>query len=129
MTIQTIVPEGTEAMYDAWHFSQAVRAGNLVLCAGQLGVGPDGRVPSDPAEEFALAWQAVGRVLAAAGLGYTDIVEYTSYHVDLPVTIEAFMAARDAVLEEPWPAWTAIGITGLAVPGARVEIKVTARIP
>ena len=30
-------------------------------------------------------------------------------------------------LSEPWPAWTAIGITELAVPGAHVEIRVTAQ--
>lgn len=129
MTIQTIVPAGTESMYDQFHFSQAVRAGNLVLCSGQLGMNEQGGVPDDAGEEFALAWAAVGRVLAAAGLGFGDIVEVTSYHVDLPATMGPFMVARDAVLKEPWPAWTAIGVSGLALPGARVEIKVTARIP
>lgn len=129
MTIQSIAPEGSEETYERFHFSQAVRCGNFVLCAGQLGAGPDGRVPPDPAQEFANAWSAVGRVLRAAGLGYGDIVEYTSFHVDLGDTLPAFMAARDAVLGEPWPAWTAVGVAELAVPGARVEIKVTARIP
>ena len=40
-----------------------------------------------------------------------------------------FMLVRDEYLAEPWPAWTAIGISELAVPGARVEIQVTARRP
>ncbi|MBW1852913.1 MAG: RidA family protein, partial [Deltaproteobacteria bacterium] len=39
-----------------------------------------------------------------------------------------FMKARDEVLSEPWPAWTAIGISELAVPGARVEIRVIAQL-
>jgi enamine deaminase RidA (YjgF/YER057c/UK114 family) len=30
------------------------------------------------------------------------------------------------VIADPYPAWTAIGCTGLAIPGARVEVKVTA---
>ena len=40
-----------------------------------------------------------------------------------------FMEVRDKYLREPWPAWTAIGITELAVPGAHVEIRVTAKLP
>ena len=39
-----------------------------------------------------------------------------------------FMSVRDEFLSEPWPAWTAIGITELAIPGARVEIRVTAAL-
>jgi enamine deaminase RidA (YjgF/YER057c/UK114 family) len=39
-----------------------------------------------------------------------------------------FMSVRDEVLSEPWPAWTAIGISELAIPGARVEIRVTAAL-
>ena len=37
-----------------------------------------------------------------------------------------FMKVRDEFVSEPWPAWTAIGITELAISGARVEIRVTA---
>jgi enamine deaminase RidA (YjgF/YER057c/UK114 family) len=36
------------------------------------------------------------------------------------------MKIRDEFISEPWPAWTAIGCTDLAAPGARVEIRVTA---
>jgi enamine deaminase RidA (YjgF/YER057c/UK114 family) len=67
-------------------------------------------------------------VLKEAGLGFEDIVEYTSYHVGLNEHIRAFMKARDEVLSDPWPAWTAIGITELAVPGARVEIRIIAQL-
>jgi enamine deaminase RidA (YjgF/YER057c/UK114 family) len=67
-------------------------------------------------------------VLEEAGLGFEDILEYTSYHVGLSEHIRAFMKSRDEVLSEPWPAWTAIGITELAVPGARVEIRVIAQL-
>ena len=69
----------------------------------------------------------MGLVLNQAGMDYENIVEYTSYHVELQELMGAFMSARDAVLSEPWPAWTAIGITELAVPGARVEIRITAK--
>jgi hypothetical protein len=79
----------------------------------------------EPEEEFRNAWRTIGETLAHAGLGYEDIIEYTSYHVGLQAHLTTFMKVRDEFISEPWPAWTAIGITELAVPGARVEIKVT----
>ncbi|MBI5896992.1 MAG: RidA family protein [Desulfobacterales bacterium] len=99
-----------------------------MVCSGQIGTKPDHSVPETPEEEFRNAWNAVGVVLKAAGLGFEDIIEYTSYHDPLSKHIRAFMKIRDEMLSEPWPAWTAIGISEWAVPGARVEIRVIARI-
>ncbi len=121
------VRDPSGVLYDRWHFSQAVRHSGLLLCSGQIGTDAQGAVPAEFIDEANNAWKAVGEVLRAAGLDYRDIVEYTSYHVGLQQTLPDFMQARDAVLAEPWPAWTAIGVSELAVPGARLEIRVTAR--
>ncbi len=128
MSIEIVAPEFGKAAYDNFHFSQAVRSGGLLFCSGQIGTNQDRSVPDRAEEEFRNAWRAVGEVLKAAGLGFEDIVEYTSYHVGLSEHIRAFMKTRDEVLSEPWPAWTAIGITELAVRGARVEIRVIAQL-
>ena len=123
--MQTITDEGG-ALYDRWHFAQAVEHEDLVFCSGQIGTAADGAIPESFREEADNAWAAVLAVLARAGLDASHIVEYTSYHVGLQATLPDFMASRDAVLAEPWPAWTAIGVSELAVPGARLEIRVTA---
>jgi enamine deaminase RidA (YjgF/YER057c/UK114 family) len=128
MSIDTVVPESGKSAYKNFHFSQAVKSGGLLVCSGQIGANPDYSIPENPEDEFRNAWKAVAVVLKEAGLGFEDIIEYTSYHVDLSKHIQAFMKTRDEVLNEPWPAWTAIGITELAIPGARVEIRVIARI-
>ena len=127
MSIETVNPPGSEFLLENFHFSQAAWHDGVLLCSGQIGTAADGTVPAEAAEEFANAWAAVGRLLEAAGLGFEDIVEYTTYHVGLHDHLAAFVAARDAVLRAPWPAWTAIGIGELAIPGARVEIRVIAR--
>jgi enamine deaminase RidA (YjgF/YER057c/UK114 family) len=127
MAIKTVNPKESKVLYDNFHFSQGVRAGELLICSGQIGTGKDGKLPADLDAEFDNAWEKVGSVLKAAGVGFADVLEYTTYHVGLQSTIGAFMKARDRFLKEPWPAWTAIGITELAVPGAHVEIRVTAR--
>lgn len=129
MSRKTIVTEGSKGMYEQFHFADATISDGHLFCSGVIGTAAGGRVPESVQEEFRTAWQKVGQVLAEAGAGYGDIVEYTSYHVGLQAHLADFMKARDEVLFEPWPAWTAIGITELAVPGARVEIRITAKLP
>jgi len=129
MTIKTIVPQSGKSAYTHFHFSQAVKAGGLLICSGQIGTNKDHSLPERAEDEFRNAWQSVGEILKEAGLGFEDIVEYTSYHVDLSKNIRAFMKVRDEILSEPWPAWTALGISELAAPGARVEIRVIAQLP
>ena len=125
MPRDVIVPKEDRVTYDNFHFAPAVRTGELVLLSGQIGA-TGGGVPDSAEEEFRLAWQGVGRGLAAAGLGFEDVVEITTYHVNLQQHIATFMKVKDEFVGQHWTAWTAIGITELAIPGARAEIRVTA---
>ena len=101
---------------------------NNPIKIGVIGTGEKGKLPEDIKEEFRNAWSGIGKLLAECNISYDDIVEYTSYHVDLQANMGDFMSVRDEFLSEPWPAWTAIGITELAIPGARVEIRVMAKL-
>ncbi len=128
MSIETIVTDSGQFMYDNFHFSEATKSNGFLLCSGVIGTGKNGKLPEDIMEEFRNAWVGIGELLAECSIGYEDIVEYTSYHVSLQANIGDFMSVRDEFLSEPWPAWTAIGITELAIPGAHVEIRVTAKL-
>ncbi|MDH3678370.1 MAG: RidA family protein [Acidimicrobiia bacterium] len=120
-----VIPPGSEKTYERFHFAPAVRAGDTLYCSGVIGA--DGAtVPDDAGEEFAAAFRALADVLSAAGASLDDVVELTTFHVDMAANLGAFMTAKDAAIAEPYPAWTAIGCTELAIPGARVEIKATA---
>jgi enamine deaminase RidA (YjgF/YER057c/UK114 family) len=105
-----------------------VRAGELLLCSGQIGTGPDGRPPADPETQFALAFEQVKSVLDEAGLGFGDVVELTTFHVGMQ-HLTTFAAVKDRYLAAPYPAWTAIGVSELAFPGGLAEVRVTARLP
>ncbi len=128
MSIDNVVTPNGQMMYDNFHFSEAVKSGGFLFCSGIIGMGEGGKVPADAGEEFDNAWSGVARLLDACGLDFSDIVECTTYHVGLHEHMAGFMAVRDRHLAEPWPAWTAIGISELAMPGARVEIKVVAKL-
>lgn len=125
-TREPIIPEGQEALYDRLHFAPAFRVGQTIYVSGVIGRGPDG-IPDDAAEEFELAFGQLSATLAAAGASMSDIVEITSFHVDM-ATIGEFASAKDAVISKPYPAWTAIGCTTLFDPKARAEVKATAVI-
>lgn len=122
-----VIPASMQVMYDRFHFAAAARSGDLLLCSGQIGTGPDGRGIADPEAQFTAAFEAVKAVLVEAGLGFADVVEITTFHVGLMQHMATFMRVKDRYLPEPYPAWTAIGVVELAVPGGLVEIRATAR--
>ncbi len=126
MPAEVIVPDSDRAMYERFHFASAVRSGNLVVCSGQIGFGADGKVPESAEEEFRNAWRGVRRILQEAGLDLSDVIECTTFHVGMPDHMREFSKIRDEFLSEPWPAWTAIGVSALAFPGARAEIRALA---
>lgn len=125
---KSIVPSSMVMNYDMFHFSPAVVVDNCVYASGQLGLGPDGKVPDDLEKQFTHAFEHVGIVLEKAGASFADIVEITSFHIGLQGHIQQFIAVKDRFVLEPYPAWTAVGTTELAMPGAVVEIKVIAHI-
>lgn len=110
--------------YDRWHLSPLVLHEGLAFISGVTGTRDDGSCAHDPAVEFAEAFDKLGRVLHAGDGELADILEMTTFHVDLQTHIDVFRQVRDRYLSEPWPAWSAIGTTELAVPGPRLEIKV-----
>jgi enamine deaminase RidA (YjgF/YER057c/UK114 family) len=122
-----VVPAAQKHFYDRFHFAPAVKAGELLLCSGQIGAAPDGRPQADPETQFASAFEQVKAVLAEAGLGFSDVVELTTFHVGMQ-HLRTFSAVKDRYLAAPYPAWTAIGVAELAFPGGLVEVRVTARL-
>jgi enamine deaminase RidA (YjgF/YER057c/UK114 family) len=121
MASYVIVPDSARTTYESWHFAPAVRHDDLIFFSGVIGSG------ESVEDEFRSAWQSLGEVLAAAGVGYEDIVDSTLYVVDLQKNAATMAKVKDEFIKEPYPASTWIGISELVIPGTRAEIKVTAR--
>jgi enamine deaminase RidA (YjgF/YER057c/UK114 family) len=117
-----------EQTYNGLHFAPAVRDGALLLCSGQVGSTPDGKLLEDPEAQFTQAFENVKSVLAAAEATFEDVVEMTTFHVGFNTHIAKFMKVKDLYVPAPYPAWTAVGVSELAW-GALVEVKVIARLP
>ena len=126
--VERVIPTAMQSFYDGYHFAPAVIDGDQVRCSGVIGMNlQDGSCASDPAEQFDTAFQNLKIVLDEAGVDFSDITEMTTFHVDLQANLETFLGVKDKYVKEPYPAWTAIGITELAIPGGIVEIRVTAK--
>lgn len=125
---RSIVPQSMQEDYSEYHFSPGFEAGGFLFISGQIGLDENGEAPEDPAEQARIAFTGMGEVLAAANLTFTDIVSLTSHHVgDIERVLEWFPNVKDDFIVEPFPAWTAVGVTGLAIPGLVVEITAIAR--
>lgn len=116
------------ALYDQFQFSPAVRAGAFIYISGVIGTDAQGKACADPREEYHATFRAIGRLLAVEGATPADIVALDSFHVskDLVADLLVFNEVRAQYMQAPHPAWTAIGVAALGIPGGRAEVKVTA---
>ena len=123
-----VIPKGMEPLYQSLHFAPAVTDRDRLFCAGVIGTGADGKAPADAEMQFKCAFEALKLILEAGGSSLAKVVDMTTFHVGLYSNIQAFMKVKDRYLKEPYPAWTPIGISELAIPNALVEIKVVAQL-
>ncbi len=127
---RAIVPASQQAYHDNWEFSPGLMTGDLLFLAGATGGDrATGQMPVDPAEQARNAFQTLAEVLTEAGMRLDDVVDMTTYHVGLQAQLAAFKSVKSDYIRAPFPAWTAIGVTELASPGAVIEVKLVARRP
>lgn len=117
---------GSTDVFRTFNYAPAVAAGGLLFIAGQIGIRADGTVPVSVDEQIDLAFQRLGAILQAAGLGFEDLVELVSYHVDVGTQLAAFREIKARYIKADDPAWTILGVAALARPTLLVEIKAVA---
>jgi 2-iminobutanoate/2-iminopropanoate deaminase len=107
-------------------YAQAVVAGNLVFCAGQVGIDPatGALVAGGVAAETARVCENLAAVLVAAGLGLGAVVKTTVYVVDLG-DFATVNEVYGRYFPAPHPARATVQVAALPA-GARVEIEAIA---
>jgi len=112
------------------HFTDAVRAGELLYVSGIVAVDSGGNLVggADIVAQTRQVFENMSAVLAAAGCGFDDVVKVTIFLTDVddrplinPVRREVFGRTR--------PASTLVEVSRLAVEGAKVEIECVAVVP
>ena len=78
MAFQTIHTDHAPAAVGP--YSQAVRAGNLLITSGQLGLDPStGVLPEGVEKQTRQSLENIGAILAEAGFSRTDVVKTTVF--------------------------------------------------
>ena len=109
------------------HYTDAVRAGDLLFVSGFVPVDGDGRLVGgdDVVAQTRQVFANLAAVLAAAGATFADVVKVTVYLTDIEDRARINPVRRE-VFRDTRPASTLVEVSALATPGARVEIDVVA---
>ncbi len=100
----------------------------LVFCSGQLGIAADKLVPSDCDGQTRICFDNIAAILAEAGMSLANIIRINAY-VTGREHLPAYMAVRNALFAEPYPASTLMIVSGFARPEFVVEIEAIAAGP
>ena len=119
-------PDGVHAPLGLYSHSVLVPAGTeLLFLSGQIGMRPDGSVGESLAEQADQVFANIVSLLAAHGLGPTDIVKLTTYVVSGQESGRV-RDARRKHLGAHRPASTAVYVSQLVDPKWLVEVEAVA---
>jgi 2-iminobutanoate/2-iminopropanoate deaminase len=122
-------PSSIRAPFARYSHGIAVPAGyRLVFTSGQLGVGPDERVPAGCEAQAELCFANIAAILAEDGMTLANVVRLNTY-VTGREHMQAYMRARDRQFPGTPPASTLMIVSGFARPELVVEIEAIAAAP
>lgn len=112
------------------HYTDAVRAGDLLFVSGVVSVDAEGRLvgEGDVVEQAWQVFRSMEQVLAAAGASFADVAKVTVFLTDVDDRA-AVNTVRQQVFGAARPASTLVEISRLAVPGALIEVECVAALP
>ncbi len=108
-------------------YSQAIKAGNLLFCSGQIPVNPaTGEVPEGIEAQTRQALANVKALLAAAGTDLSHVVKTTVFLADMSL-FAPMNAVYAETFSEPFPARSAVAVRELPKQ-VLVEVEVIAAL-
>ncbi len=126
MAVEPIPTPGAPPV--AGPYSPAVRAGDFVVLAGQVGVGPDGTLVEGGVEaETRQVLANIEAVFADCGVTWADVARTGIFLTDLG-NFAAVNALYEEALGSHRPARTTVGVSALPA-GAGIEIECWVYLP
>lgn len=119
-------PDGVRRAAPTYSHAAVLAPGaKRVLISGQVGMEPDGSVPETPAAQIEQTYRNLKTVLAAHGLGLSDIVRQRIFVTDRDV-LAPYREVRARFMGDHAPVSTLLIVSGLTDPRLVVEIEVEA---
>ena len=125
-----VIPTPADVLsYEAWGFTNCVRAGNVLYLSGISAIDPAGKVVGDDiAAQTHYTYRNIELVLRAGGSSLDRILQMTSFVVDLGKNGGLYVETRRKILTGPTFTSATIGISALMVPGLLLEVQCTAAV-
>ncbi|MEM9205400.1 MAG: RidA family protein [Pseudomonadota bacterium] len=120
---KVIIPPGMENIYETYHYAPGILIGDTLYLSGQVGRDENLNVVEGVEEQFTQAFENVGKVLAAAGATFDDVVELETWFTESMADLKTFLAVKDRYFTKRYPTWTGFAVNGFSMPGILVEIK------
>lgn len=119
-------PTDIHPPFSAYSHGVVVPEGHrIVFCSGQLGIAPDGTIPSDCADQTRLCFSNAEAILREDGLSLADVVRINAYVTDRSY-LPDYMSVRNTLFAAPYPASTLMIVSGFARAEFLVEIELVA---
>lgn len=137
---EVILPTaGDKRTHDLLRYATARRVGDMLYVSGVVvfrGKGEGDDVAAFKAQSRR-GMERIKGALTAAGVTFQDVVMINSFHVwqgpnfagDRDAQFAAFDDVVGEYIQAPYPAWTAVGTTGLLVDTGIVEVQMIAHVP
>jgi len=136
---EVILPDAdSKQAHDEWRYAAARRVGDLVYLSGVIVYRKESEGKDVAAFKIQVrrALDRLKGTLTAAGTDFQHLVMINSFHVWQGPNFngtrdEQFQAFEDVIgefMKAPYPAWTAVGTTGLLADSGIVEIQLIAKV-
>jgi enamine deaminase RidA (YjgF/YER057c/UK114 family) len=123
-----VVPEHWTEFYESTHIPAAVQDGDRLYVTGHTGEDSDGTFSAEPEAQIRQTFRHISATLSKGGASWADVVALNSYHVGLQAQAQVLIGIAGEFLSDPYPAWTAVGVTELFDEGAVIEISCVAAV-
>ncbi|TDB85317.1 RidA family protein [Actinomadura sp. KC216] len=104
-----------------------VTPGPLLYVSGQVALDEDGRIdaPGDMKRQAEVTFGYIGKILAAHGAGFADIVKIQTFVTDIDL-LSDYVAGREPFLKDHRPVSTTVEVSRLFHPDALLEVELVA---
>jgi 2-iminobutanoate/2-iminopropanoate deaminase len=112
------------------HYTDAVRVGDLLFVSGCVPTDAQGNVVGgdDVEAQARKVFENIGAILSAVGATFADVAKVTVYLTDIDDRPK-INPVRQEVFGEAKPASTLVEVSRLAIPGIKIEVEASARVP
>lgn len=112
------------------HYTDAVRAGNLLFISGCVALDADGKLvgEGDVVGQARQVFENIGLCLAAGGATFADVVKLTTFLTDVEDRAR-INAVRQEFFGDARPASTLVEVSALVLPEFLIEVEAVAVVP